>query len=481
MLLGDVRRAVRRYRMLDPGDLVVVAVSGGSDSVALLYALRILGREQGLKLHAAHLNHGIRGQEADADEALVRDLAERAGVHLSVERLEGESLLRGAGLEARARRARYEFLHRVATRLGAGKIATGHTRDDQAETVLLRLLRGSGSRGLAGILPLRSDGVVRPLIFASREKVLAFLQTAGLAFREDRTNADLRFLRNRVRHEVLPLLRAIAPRVDERLARLADALRADAGFLDAETDRVLGERGGWQRRVRGEGRELLMDRAFLRMLPEALRRRTILRVLAEMGAPSDRAAAAVAAIEEHLAGDFRDGVRPGGIDLRGGGRIAWESSGLRAGSSRIEASPFDLPLLLPGETRIPDGSALCLEIVAGSSDAVVFGPKRRNLCTAVFDADAIRGPLRVRSWRAGDRFRPRGFGHRRKVQDLLTEGRIPREVRNGVPLVVMEDEILWVAGIRESEVGAPTQGTARLLILRHVGAESSGTMDDECP
>jgi tRNA(Ile)-lysidine synthase len=308
MLTARIRQAIRRYGLLRPGDAVVVAVSGGPDSVALLHGLALLARREGWKLQAAHLHHGIRGADADADEDLVRTLSARLGVPLSLRRLDPEHL-RGASLEARARRVRYAFLHEVARRTGASRIATGHTRDDQAETVLLRLLRGSGARGLAGIRPRREDGVVRPLILASRAEVIEFLARGGVAFREDATNRDPRFLRNRVRHEVLPLLRALSPRIEERLASLADSLRADADWIETSTARA--------RREGGVAPGSPIHRAWLSALPEAIRRRMVGDALRHGGTPPDRVAGAIVAVLDALS----DEGRTRSIPLRGG-RIA---------------------------------------------------------------------------------------------------------------------------------------------------------------
>ncbi len=473
MFLGQVRRAVRRYHLLERGDRVVVAVSGGPDSMALLHALTLLGREQRWRLHAAHLHHGLRGTEADADLDLVKRRCEETGVPLSVEFLAADRI-RGAGMEARARRLRYAFLHRVAGQIGAARMATGHTRDDQAETVLLRLLRGSGPRGLVGIQPRREDGVVRPLILVSRAEVLRFLEGAGLAYREDRSNEDPAFLRNRVRHEVLPLLRRLSPRIGEHLASLADILGADEAFLDAEACRIAapwlseGGTGGDEARI--------PDRESLAKLPEALRSRVLLRLLEHTGVPREGISDAIEKITEHLA----LGAAPGGLDLPGGRRVSWDARGVCAGLPATEATgPFDRPLEVPGWTALPDGRAIRARIVE-SIGIGAEGPALEGASpSAMFDERAVSGPLRVRSRRPGDRFRPRGFGLRRKLQDVLTDARVPRAQRDRIPLVVRGEEILWVAGIRASEFGRPSRTTRRCLLLELLPGEAG--LGEEVP
>jgi tRNA(Ile)-lysidine synthase len=456
-------RAVRRYAMLARGDRVLVAVSGGPDSMALLHALRLLAREEGWEVQAAHLHHALRGADADLDLALVRAYAEGTGVPLHVERLAPESL-QGPGFETRARARRYAFLRRVAVEVGALRIATGHTLDDQAETVLLRLLRGSGPRGVRGIQPRRRDGVIRPLILARRRDVIDYLGRAGVAHREDPTNRDPRYLRNRVRHELLPLLEGLAPRTTEHLARLADRLRADESYLDGEARRLgkpwleaaaRGETG-----AAGGGPDL----AGFAKLPEAVRVRVLLLLLKGAGVPADRVSDAVARVEEHLA----PGAPPGGIDLGGGLRLRWDAGGLRvSGVAAAWDAGEAVRLAAPGTARLGDGRHIEATVHPGGAPAE---PARDEPDLALFDLDDLLGPegegsLSVRARRPGDRMRPRGFGHWRKLKDVLIDARVPRDERGRVPIVLAGDEIVWAAGVRASERGRPTSETRRWLRL----------------
>ncbi len=436
--------------MLAQGDRVVVAVSGGPDSMALLHVLRILGREERWQVHAAHLHHALRGADADADLALVEAYAKQAGVPFQVERL-APGDLDGPGVEARARERRYAFLRRVAAEVGAARIATGHTLDDQAETVILRLLRGSGPRGLAGILPTRRDGVIRPLILARRQEALAYLERAGVAFREDATNRDPRFLRNRVRLELLPLLEALAPRSTEHLARLADRLRVDEAYLSGEA-RLAGK--PWlDAGAAGAGRDA-PDLAAFAKLPEAIRTRVLLSLLAGAGLEAERVSAAVARLEDHLGPDSA----PGGIDLGDGLRLAWDDSGLRVGRPDVPAGA-DRLLPVPGVLSLWDGRSL------GATVLEADAPLPDAAGGALFDLDTLGEPLRVRSRRPGDRMRPRGFGRWRKLKDVLIDAGVPRAERDCVPIVVAGDEIIWAAGLRASERGKPTAATCRRLFL----------------
>lgn len=218
--------------MLVPGDRIVVALSGGPDSVALLGALAGLAEEFGVSVCAAHFNHGLRGDESLRDQHCAENVARRLGIDLVVG--QSSALDQGANLEARAREQRYAFLTRTAEGQSCTKIATGHTLDDQAETVLMRLLRGSGPEGLAGIQPVRDGRIIRPLIECSRAEVLAFLHAADLPFCQDSSNRDLRFLRNRIRHEVMPLLESIQPAAKRRLAAAGQLVTDEVGLLRAQ-------------------------------------------------------------------------------------------------------------------------------------------------------------------------------------------------------------------------------------------------------
>jgi tRNA(Ile)-lysidine synthase len=236
MLLARVRRTIRERRLLRPGDRVLVAVSGGPDSTAMLDVLARLAPELGFAIEAAAVDHGLRPGAA-AEMALVRELAERLGVPFHAVRVEVETA-RGS-LQAAARRARYAALRDLASRLGARRIAVGHTRDDQAETVLSRLLRGAGPRGLAGIAPRRADGVVRPLIDATRAEVRSWLEAHRLGAAEDPSNRDRRFQRSRIRHDLLPALAIESPALGSHLARLADDSRSLAALVSRRARRLL--------------------------------------------------------------------------------------------------------------------------------------------------------------------------------------------------------------------------------------------------
>jgi tRNA(Ile)-lysidine synthase len=410
-----MRRTIARYAMLAPGDRVLVAVSGGPDSVALLGALEMVARRCRIQLRAAHFNHRLRGAESERDQAGAVAVAARLGVPC----VTGTSAaLAGANLEARAREQRYAFLTEVAAAQRCTKIATGHTLDDQAETVLMRLLRGTGWDGLAGIHAERDGRIIRPLIECSREQVLAFLQERGLPFCEDSSNDDRRFLRNRVRHEVLPLLRAINPEVHRHLAATAHILAAEGRVLDEVLRTVL-----WTAEDTNEALTI----AALHATPQGLEPRLVRAWLRrQRGSLTGLGAAHVQAIV-----DLARGARPNAqVRLPGGQMVVREYEHLRWRAKATAMVPPATHVLMPGATlELETGWRITAELVAATP------PRTADLWSLAADADAIAAPLIVRRARRGDRIQPLGMQGHRKLQDVFVDRKLPRALRQTCPVV----------------------------------------------
>ncbi len=313
-LLGVVQRSIRTHALLAPGERVLVAVSGGPDSTGLLLALARLRRKLGLTLVAAHVNHRLRGADADLDEACAAENAAALGVEFVRAELPAD-LARGANLEARARALRYAALRRLAEAHGCAKIATGHTLDDQAETVLMRLIRGSGGRGLGAIRPQRADGVIRPLIECRRADVAAVVRGAGLRVRIDASNRDRRFLRTHVRERVLPLLAELNPSIARACGNLAAAVRAERAIVSAWVDAHLAAGAA-------DGR---LDVAWLQQLAPPLRALLVRRWLLRGGVPAQaltaRHARAVQCLAEAARGRGEAHLPGGWTARRVGGHI----------------------------------------------------------------------------------------------------------------------------------------------------------------
>jgi tRNA(Ile)-lysidine synthase len=440
-LVPTVERTIRRHAMLAGGETVLVAVSGGADSVALLHVLTGLASAWRLTLHVLHVDHGLRADSArDAD--FVRALGVRLGVPVDVERV-----LVGAGSpEAAARAARYAALEAWAGRLGAARIAVGHTADDQAETVLMRVLGGSGVRGLAAIPPVRGR-VIRPLLEVRRPALRDALQAAGLAWIEDPTNRDPKFLRNRIRHELLPVLAAsYSADVVPALARTARLAREAVDALDRSAAAELA------RLAAVEADALTLPRARLAALPAPVAAEVLRQAAARLGSRAPLRAWAHRGLRRVLAAaPPRRPFRLGGVTV--------EVSGDRV---RVGARPAPalVPrvLAVPGRVELPEiGRALEARLLPASGYALPRAAER-----VAFDAATLPRALTVRPRRPGDRFRAFGGGERR-LKSFLIDAKVPRWERDRLPLVDAAGEIVWVAGLRRG-AGAPVTGATREVL-----------------
>ncbi len=469
----DVAASAGSRGLIAEGDHLLVAVSGGPDSVALLSVLASLAPSKRLTLSALHLNYGLRGEESDGDARFVSRLCADLEVPLVIERVDVSRVAgtgRGLSLQARARDARYAALRRTAATLGASKIALGHTADDQAETLLMWMLRGSGAAGLAGIKPLRDAVYVRPLLDVGRAEILAYLEAKGLSYRTDSSNAKPVYLRNRIRHELLPLLKRFNPAVVSALTRQADILRDEDACLD-----------GWvadwiARHVRAaEDRSLEVPRAALLEQPVALQRRIIRRVLQRVtGGPHGPAFGAADAVLHKVA----RGRSGSSLTVRGA-LVLRDYQHVRVFPARHASRPRgDRP---PGRAGLrvtipstvvwpPTGQSLHLRFAGAEED---LGPAGRDV--ARFDADRFTHRLEIRPWQAGDLFHPQGMaGRRKKLQDYFSDSKLSRGRRADVPLLVAPEGILWVAGYRTDHRFRVTPSTTRILVAELRPAEMDG-------
>jgi len=470
---------VGRHALLRDGRRVLVALSGGADSVALLLILRELERDGAVVVAgAAHLNHLLRGADADADEAFCAALAARLGVPFLAGRVDVAALARAAkrSLEDAARTARYAFLERAADTLDADAIAVAHTKDDQAETFLLRLLRGAGARGLAAIHP-RAGRVIRPLIDLERAALREYLAAGGQAFREDATNADVSIPRNRVRHQLIPLLESrFSPGVVDVLAREAALARDDEDFLQGEAIK-LADRIVLTGRTPGPA-DIHLDIAGLLRAPRALASRVVLGALQRQAGSRPIHFDHVERVFALAAAGSGGAVSlPGQDAVTTGGVIVLRPAGPKSrGSPKREGggNSFAFSLSIPGEVALdPQKLTVTAERMPGT-DAAQARPMKwaaRGAEVGVA-AGALRLPLAVRSRRPGDRFRPLGAPGARKLQDFFVDRKVPRGERDTVPLVVdASDRIVWVVGQTVAEdfrVTDPSRGVI-LLKVRHLG------------
>jgi tRNA(Ile)-lysidine synthase len=463
-----IRDTIRKHRMLAPGDRVLVAVSGGPDSVCLLNVLDALSRELEISLHIAYLDHMLRGAESARDARFVADTAEKLRLPATVEAIDVAAYCweRGLSVQAGAREARYAFLARVAAGVGASRIATAHTADDQAETLLLRLLRGAGLSGLSGIPPVR-DNIIRPLIAVTKAEVFEYLRSTGIEFVSDPSNANPVYARNRIRMELIPLLKQFNPRIVETLAAEAALLRdedeAAEGWLAAQADSV----------VTQEGDRVVLVRGKFNALSKALQRR-LLRKAAESAAGGPVEFSFVQA-EEILS--FLSLAQTGRrMDVPGG--LAIEREYERFVITAAGESPgFGCKLLVPGRTEIPEAGILVETAILEPDQAVPphrtkAVPEENNFWQAQFDYDKINAPLEVRTRRSGDWFCPSGMGGKsKKLHDFFIDAKVPRHRRQRVPLLATPNAILWVVGFRLDERFRPGADTKKVLTVTVRAAE----------
>jgi tRNA(Ile)-lysidine synthase len=435
--------SIRRYAMLRGGELVLVAVSGGADSVALLHVLHTLAPSWRLRLHVAHVDHRLR-PDSSRDAEFVRELARRLSVPVDVLPVD---VSHGGSPEAAARTARYAALETLAARIGADRIAVAHTADDQAETVLMRLLEGAGPRGLAGIPPVRGQ-IIRPLIGARRADLIAALEGAGLPWMEDPSNRDVRFLRNRIRHEVLPRLAQDHPDLVRALNRTARLARSTIESVEHVARLELGRVGVFERDA------VMLPARHLAALPREIAAEVLRQAVVWMNGPVALRRSAQRRLRRVLVDPPPRPWRLAGVAID----VSAGSICVARASARI-CGVATRPLAVPGLTELPE-----LEIAIRASLAPARDPVPRGRDTVAFDADVICGPFTIRSRRPGDRFTP-FRGHERRLKTFLINEKIPRWRRDAVPIVEAGGRIAWLAGIRRGDVAPVTAHTRRVLEL----------------
>jgi tRNA(Ile)-lysidine synthetase-like protein len=502
-LLARVRRYAERYELLPAGETVVVGVSGGPDSLALLHLLLRLSPELRLALHVAHLNHGLRGAASQEDAVFVADLAERWGLACTVGHSDVRSAAAGRSLEEAARLARYRFLADVAAHAGGADcgrapgdsgariIAVGHNADDQAETVLMHFLRGTGVAGLRGMLPRHalseyrlvgaqeagddsSPWLVRPLLAISRRDIEGYCADHGLEPRFDRSNEDLTIYRNRLRHELLPLLGRYNPGIRRVLVRTGEVMAGDGEILRAALD------AAWREVAvpsSGPG-EVLLDRARWRTLPLGLQRATLREAvrLLRHGLRNIN--------WEHVERAVwlaREGNTGQSATLAGGLMLGIGYDSLRIAGQETERS-LDVPaveqeteLNAPGTTHLACGWSVAVRLVSGSLPERP-GPERRDRDSrptagetweARLDAEWVGARLVLRPRRPGDRFQPQGLaGHSVELHEFMINQKVPREARTAWPLLEGRLGLAWICGLRVDERARVTAASRRAWHVR---------------
>ncbi len=449
--------------MLTSGDIVVVGVSGGIDSVVLLHLLHRLSRRFGIRLHVAHLNHRFRGDEAARDAEFTRQLAEKYGWPSTIESADVPALIRAKKLSPQdaARSARYQFFHAVAAQIGAQKIATAHHADDQAETVLAGLIRGVGLHGLGGIQPVSNETIIRPLLTTTRAQIEQFAEAEQLTYVTDSSNLSRKYLRNAIRLDLIPMLQQrFSPAILERLTAYAQMFQEDAFFIDkiAQTH--------YHNVCTREDTTIKINIAHFSELPVSLRRAIIVQAFHEL----TNAAYAlnmrhVRAVVE-LFGHAKPGQRyclPAGIVASCQEQWGTFQRGDKATHAIQSVAENAVPLMLPGITTIGQWQIEATLIDTTSQNAPSNHRPSEDATVQEMDYDRLRLPVGVRFREPGDWFCPLGMTGKKRLKKFFIDRKVPRHTRLSIPLLADQSGIVWVAGYAIDEWVKVTAQTTRLL------------------
>ncbi len=497
LLTERVLHFIQEHHLVSSQHQLLVAVSGGPDSVCLLHILAKLQKELDIKLHVAHLNHQLRGAESEADARYVSDLAHRLGIPATIEQrdVKAYQTQQHISLEEAGREVRYTFLAQVAKSIGASRVAVGHTTDDHIETILMHLIRGTGTRGLRGLQPStawqlarNSLTIIRPLLEVNRQETADYCHSHKLAPRFDASNLSLSPLRNRIRHQLLPLLQSYNPGVVEALLRTARITADDLAYLDKEIARL------WDEIAQKQENVIILDKARVLGLPSALKRNLLRAAIEKLLGLKD--------IEMcHIEGIMAALNKPAGkkITLPGGliFSIGYDSYLLAPESATLSPFPVlgaEFPLKIPGETLLT-GWRIMANIINREQMAEKEKPKGAlapsetttpltldtgsvkeresegvrltdNIFTAYLDLDKTGDKLIVRTRQPGDRFQPLGMSQSKKLAEFMIDAKIPQVWRQRIPLVCSPQHILWVVGWRIDERVKVSDSTKQVLCLK---------------
>ena len=455
IMLKKVKETIIKHNMLDKGGRVIVAVSGGPDSVALLKALHIISDEYHLFLIAAHFNHGLRGDESDSDESFVKNLSKSMGVVFESGYVDIPSLIKkkGGSTEVICRNERYKFLEDIQKKYRADKIALGHNLGDQAETVIIKFLRGSGMEGLRGILPVRDSIYIRPLISVTREEILNFLKKEDVKYVTDSSNTEDTYLRNRIRGRLIPeLMENYNPRLVENLGRMANIIRTEDDYIKMTVEEIL---ESWNiNRSEGEIRIKLPE---LVKLHKAIQWR-IVKTLLQNYSPSKKG---IGYIHVKSVMDLVEGDNPSGtLNLPFYLEVRREYDLIILSKKKPDTdSTFCYGVEIPGSVDIKELGITVQFHLIDNVPPINFNANS----TVLMDYEQISFPLTIRNVKSGDRFQPFGMNGTKKLKSFFIDEKIPKNRRRKIPILADQKSVLWIMGTRLCERVKITDKTRKVV------------------
>ncbi len=456
-VINKALSAIARHDMLSHGDNVLSGLSGGPDSVFLLNVLAGLRAKYNIVLHGLYIDHGLRPEETEGEIAFCRKICLQHEMPFLTRAVEVRSyaLNMKLNIQEAARNLRYQAFEEISYELGANRVALGHTADDQAETILMRLFRGSGPTGLAGIPPVRKK-IIRPLIEIERKEIEDFLGSEGIDFITDSSNTKKDYLRNKVRLSLMPALREFNPDITGALSKTAAIFREEERYFDIRVAKTLMKLISRKTETRIE-----LFLAPFEIMDKVIMRRVLRRAI-------DETRGLRGILFAHIE-DMMDLIRRGApgdrLYLPGGIRAIKDYATLVL-TSEAPVTLNSYTLNIPGETILKEAGVLIRASEAGiPQPGAIKIPEGIWKSVGVFDADALRLPLTARPRKPGDVFYPLGFGRRKKLQDFFTDLKVPRDERSRIPLVMSGDNIVWVVGYRADDRFKVTENTKRIIQL----------------
>lgn len=454
-MINKVKKTITKYGLLKPDDTVIIGLSGGPDSTALAVALAQIAPSLGLQLIIAHFNHGLRGRESDADERGACLLAKQLKLSFVSGKMDKAAVPKGLSPEDYYRRRRYQFFDDVAKSNMAGKIALGHNLQDQAETVLLHLLRGSGLDGLKGISPLRDGKYIRPLLEVSRREIISYLDEARIAYRHDSSNENKIHLRNKIRLELLPYLKTeFNPKIDEALVQMAEIIRDENAFIKECVNKALKSTC-----VKRQKNKILLNIEYLNMLPLAIQRRLLKELLEDFNIQKNGITFLHINSIAKLLRNLESGKKislPCGIEAR----REYENLILERPNAGAIQTEYSYQVEIPGTIYLKERN-LTVRLQLVEKNKVDFNVRNKDY----FDLDKIHLPLALRNRREGDWFQPLGMAGRKKLKSFFIDHKITQQKRNEIMLLVDQRAVIWIENMHLNDQVKITPETKKVLEL----------------